>query len=64
MKEHYTDSEVRQLRGLFEQKKTDAEIAAIMGRPISGIKSKRQTLRLLRPTIVDIKKKKAHKWRD
>lgn len=64
MKEHYTDSEVRQLQVLFDQKKTDAEIAAIMGRPVSGIKSKRQTLRLLRPTIVDIKKKKAHKWKD
>ena len=64
MKEHYTESEVRQLQVLFEQKKTDAEIAAIMGRPVSGIKSKRQTLRLLRPTIVDIKKSKAHKWKD
>ena len=62
MKEHYTDKEVLWLRLLFEQGHSDTEIAAILERTASGIQSKRQTLRLLRPTCVDIKRKKAHRW--
>lgn len=61
-KPHYTDKDILQLQLLFKQKKSDEEIAAIMGRGITGIQQKRRQLGLHRPDAVAISKKKGHKW--
>lgn len=61
-KPHYTFSEIEQLRNLFNQNKSDEEIASIMGRGIEGIKAKRRRLGLLRPDAVEISIKNGHNW--
>lgn len=61
-KKRYTSTEIEHLRTLFAQKKSDEEIAAIMGRGIEGIRYKRRKLGLHRPDAVAITIKKGHKW--
>ena len=61
-KKRYTATEIEHLRILFKQKKSDEEIAAIMGRGIEGIRYKRRKLGLHRPDAVAITLKHSHKW--
>lgn len=61
-KQMYTSKEIEHLRILFKQKKSDEEIAAIMGRGLQGIKAKRRQLGLHRPDAVAISIKNGHKW--
>ncbi len=61
-KQMYTAKEIEHLRILFKQKKSDEEIAAIMGRGLQGIKDKRRQLGLHRPDAVAISIKNGHKW--
>lgn len=61
-RQRYTASELEQLRILFNQKKSDEQIAAIMGRGVEGIRYKRRLLGLHRPDAVAISQKKGHKW--
>lgn len=63
-RQRYTDSELEHLRTLFKQKKSDEQIASIMGRGLQGIKAKRRQLGLHRPDAVAISIKKGHKWTD
>lgn len=58
----YTATELEHLRILFKQKKSDEQIAAIMGRGVTGIRQKRRQLGLHRPDAVAIGIKKGHKW--
>lgn len=58
----YTATELEHLRILFKQKKSDEQIAAIMGRGVCGIRQKRRQLGLHRPDAVAIGIKKGHKW--
>lgn len=58
----YTKKELEHLRILFKQKKSDEQIAAIMGRGVTGIRQKRRKLGLHRPDAVAISIKKGHKW--
>lgn len=59
-KKKYTEQELEHIRLLFKQKKTDEEIARIMGRGVEGIKAKRRQLGLNRPDAVAIKN--GHNW--
>ena len=61
-KKRYTKTELDHLRILFKQKKTDEQIAEIMGRGIEGIRAKRRQLGLHRPDAVAISIKNGHKW--
>lgn len=61
-KPRYTPNELEQLRILFGQKKSDEQIASIMGRSVTGIRVKRRQLGLFRPDAVVISQKKGHKW--
>ena len=61
-KTRYTEDEIEHLRILFKQKKSDEEIASIMGRGVEGIRYKRRRLGLHRPDAVAISVKKGHKW--
>lgn len=58
----YTKKELEHLRILFKQKKSDEQIAAIMGRGVTGIRQKRRQLGLHRPDAVDISIKNGHNW--
>ena len=58
----YTAKELEHLRILFRQKKSDDEIAAIMGRGINGIRQKRRQLGLHRPDAVALTAKHCHRW--
>lgn len=57
----YTEKELLHIRLLFEQGKSDSEIAAIMGRTEIGVRLKRQKLRLFRPDCVAMTVEKS-KW--
>lgn len=61
-RQRYTAKELEHLRILFTQKKSDEQIAAIMGRGVTGIRQKRRKLGLHRPDAVAISIKKGHKW--
>lgn len=61
-RQRYTAKELEHLRILFKQKKSDEQIAAIMGRGVTGIRQKRRKLGLHRPDAVAISIKKGHKW--
>lgn len=67
MSSHYQrwdSTQEAQLRILFSQKKTDEQIAEIMGRTKFSVQSRRLKLGLLHPTATDIARKKSHKWTD
>ena len=65
MSNHYQrwdSSQEAQLRILFSQKKSDEQIAEIMGRTKSAVETRRIKLGLLYHTAIDIAVKKSHKW--
>ena len=61
-KPRYTDADKEWLTLLFEQGKSDSEIAAIMGRTETGVSQKRRALRLHRPDAIALTMEKAHRW--
>lgn len=58
----YTEKEKEWLRILFEQKKSDEEISAIMGRTVRSVADQRRKLRLKRLTISEVAHMKSKKW--
>lgn len=61
-KPRYTAKDIEWLTLLFEQGRTDAEIARIMGRGVKGIMQKRRALRLHRPDCIAITQANCKRW--
>lgn len=62
MKEKYTKEEKLQMRLMFEQGKSDEQIAEVMGRTLCGVAYMRRKMGLHRPDAVELTRQKGHQW--
>lgn len=58
----YTKEEKLQIRLMFEQGKSDEQIAETMGRPLGGVLYMRRKMGLHRPDAVELTRQKGHQW--
>lgn len=63
-KPRYTKKELIQIKLMFEQGKSDEEIAEALGRTLTGLLYKRRQMGLHRPDAVELTKAKGHQWTD
>lgn len=61
-KTRYTDKEKMQLRLMFEQGKSDEEIAEAIGRTLIGVTFKRRKMGLMRADAIELNKVNCHQW--
>lgn len=61
-KERYTKEEMLQIRLMFEQGKSDEEMAEALGRKLTGLQYKRRRMGLHRPDAVELTKAVSHQW--
>lgn len=62
--QRYTEKELVWITRLFEQGRSDEEIATTVGRTVYGIRWKREKMGLFRPSAIEISKQQGHKWTD